>query len=77
MYYNTAEGSKCTECNGTLPLGKDESTGADRSEFWRLKTDDKKNLINLINLYNPSNYLFLMLDDDLVFDMGPYLVILS
>jgi hypothetical protein len=31
--YSTAEGSKCIECDGSLPLGKDEATGADRSEF--------------------------------------------
>ena len=33
MYYSTLEGSKCIECNGSLPLGKDETTGEDRSEF--------------------------------------------
>ena len=33
MYYSTLEGSKCIECEGSLPLGKDETTGADRSEF--------------------------------------------
>ncbi len=33
MYYSTAKDSKCIECDGSLPLGKDEATGADRSEF--------------------------------------------
>jgi hypothetical protein len=33
MYYRTIVGSKCIECDGSLPLGKDETTGADRSEF--------------------------------------------
>ena len=33
MYYRTIVGSKCIECGGSLPLGKDEATGADRSEF--------------------------------------------
>ena len=33
MYYSTTGGSKCIECDGPLPLGKNEATGADRSEF--------------------------------------------
>jgi hypothetical protein len=33
MYNSTVEGGKCVECDGSLPLGKDETTGEDRSEF--------------------------------------------
>jgi hypothetical protein len=33
MYHSTVVGGKCIQCKGSLPLGKDEATGADRSKF--------------------------------------------